>query len=506
MRTWAALLLAASALPGCFGLAIGTIVDDVGNAVTYPVHEYLFFGAYKYGNDPDTKWKDLEDDRGRDYGEELIGLAVSGGGSRSACFLEAALDEMRRIPAPGKAAVGPDGRSLLDEVDFISSVSGGSLSSAYYVLHRPRGHDPKELDAFFAKYHDAMRLNFENRSLGRMFLMFRWIPMLLTYYDRTHLMAGTWDANLFHDKTFADIPPPGDGVPSLLINATSYANGNSFVLSRIPSRRLRESIVFRDLPLLVLNKGSTTPQHRPFFTSGFDVLDCDISGYPISYGVAASASVPGLLGPVMLKDGRVDDRLESLGDGGIYDNYGLETIVQMFATILQERPGLKARIIVVDGSGYFQSYQEFFRPPLGAYVDRTPSISWNRAAGYSSILFQVLRRTCIVDEPDGAGGTVKRARIASQEDSPYRNLEFTVLSLYHARTGAELEEDAKKGSTIRAILTAKPLTDAMADYNTRVRGIGTRLKIAAEDADIVESQARQAVRDELGPKATPAPR
>ncbi len=31
----------------------------------------------------------------------------------------------------------PDGRSITDEIDYISSVSGGSLSMAYYCLNKP---------------------------------------------------------------------------------------------------------------------------------------------------------------------------------------------------------------------------------------------------------------------------------------------------------------------------------------------------------------------------------
>ena len=492
-NAWAGLLLAAAVLPGCIGLVVGTAVDDLCNALAYPVNEYLFLGAWKYDNDPDAPWRDLEDDRGRDFGGELVGLAVSGGGSRSACFVASALDEMRVVPAGGAP-----GRSLLDEVDFISSVSGGSLSSAYYVLHRPRGPDKAALDGFFARYRTEMRRNFERRSLGRMFLLFRWVPMLLTYYDRARLMAETWDANLFHGAVFADLPEPGDGIPSLIVNATSYSNGNAFVISRIPSRRFRQSTVFRDLPGLLLHSGGAAPEHKPFFTAGFDTLDSDVGSYPISMGVVASASVPGLLGPVILKDRSQVGRLESLGDGGGYDNYGLETLVTLFATILEERPGLKARIIIVDGSGYFPSYRDFQNPSLGDYVDRTTSISWNRASGYSSLLFQLLRRTCIDVEDDGHGGKRTRARIGDQEDSPYRNLSFEVLSLYHRRTAEDLKAEAKKVTTLETIFTARPITEAMADFNARVRGIGTRLRISDEDADIVDTQARAAVRDVLG--------
>ena len=70
-----------------------------------------------------------------------------------------------------------------------------------------------------------MRKHFELRSLGRMFLLFRWAPLMATYYHRGHLMASTWDAGVFDDATFSDLPPPEPPHPSLIVNATSYLTG-----------------------------------------------------------------------------------------------------------------------------------------------------------------------------------------------------------------------------------------------------------------------------------------
>src|SRR4051794_39684191 len=52
----------------------------------------------------------------------FVGLALSGGGSRSANFSAACMFELQRI-------------GLLQRVDYISSVSGGSLTGAYYCLN-----------------------------------------------------------------------------------------------------------------------------------------------------------------------------------------------------------------------------------------------------------------------------------------------------------------------------------------------------------------------------------
>ena len=203
---------------------------------------------------------------------------------------------------------------------------------------------------------------------------------------------------------------------------------------------------------------------------------------------------------------RTVGRLESLGDGGLYDNYGLESLVALFATILEERPGMKARIIVVDGSGYFPSFQHFADPAVGDYLDRTMTISWQRASGYASLIFQLMKRVNIEDEKDGQGGVTRVATVGDPEDSPFRNLRFHVLSLYHQRTASDLAKEKEGQGFVRDLFTGKPITDAMSTFNQRVRAIGTRLQISDEDADLVRSQASAAVRDVIGGAPAEPPR
>src|SRR4051812_29483956 len=62
----------------------------------------------------------------------LVGLSVSGGGSRAATFVAHVLEQLAQVEAaPGAQA------SVLERVQYISSVSGGSVASAYYALNKP---------------------------------------------------------------------------------------------------------------------------------------------------------------------------------------------------------------------------------------------------------------------------------------------------------------------------------------------------------------------------------
>src|SRR6185503_6672835 len=60
----------------------------------------------------------------------LLGVALSGGGSRAALFAEAGLEALAQIRTA-------DGVSVLNKINHLSSVSGGSLSATYYVLKKP---------------------------------------------------------------------------------------------------------------------------------------------------------------------------------------------------------------------------------------------------------------------------------------------------------------------------------------------------------------------------------
>ena len=58
-----------------------------------------------------------------DKSGKKIGLALSGGGYRAAAYHIGTLRALRKL-------------GILDNVDVISSISGGSIIAAYYALHK----------------------------------------------------------------------------------------------------------------------------------------------------------------------------------------------------------------------------------------------------------------------------------------------------------------------------------------------------------------------------------
>jgi hypothetical protein len=109
--------------------------------------------------------------------DTLLGVALSGGGSRAALFGLAGLEAVAGVRMP-------DGTSVIDKISHLSSVSGGSLAATHYALKKP-GRDVKVLNAdgtlsdayrtFFEQYRTDLSQDFETSLIWRQLLSFRWV-------------------------------------------------------------------------------------------------------------------------------------------------------------------------------------------------------------------------------------------------------------------------------------------------------------------------------------------
>src|SRR5207244_13223798 len=90
----------------------------------------------------------------RDNGDDLfVILAFSGGGTRAAAFSFGVMEGLREV------TYGSGRRPLLQDVDVIAAVSGGSFTAAYYALFR---------DTFFDDFPMAfLYRNIERYMLAR---------------------------------------------------------------------------------------------------------------------------------------------------------------------------------------------------------------------------------------------------------------------------------------------------------------------------------------------------
>lgn len=208
----------------------------------------------------------------------FVGLAISGGGSRSANFSAAVMFELQRL-------------GLLEKLDAISSVSGGSITAAYYCACDDREWNPGNLQR---------KLTHEFASDMWWIVAQPWnlFALWVTDWDRSDLLARTLNENVFSRDgatlTFNDLRPDR---PRLLINATDLQSGQKFV----------------------------------FANESFDAINSDLSKYPLSYAVAASSSVPVVLHHVTLRDySTIFKQYRHFVDGGINDNLGILSLLETY--------------------------------------------------------------------------------------------------------------------------------------------------------------------------------
>ncbi len=177
-------------------------------------------------------------------------LAFSGGGTRAAAFAYGVLLELRdtEVMVEGKRV------RLLDEIDRISSVSGGSFTAAYYGLHGEK---------IFEDFEQVfLRSDIEGALLRGLLNPLQWFSS----QGRTEMAINYYERQVFRGATFADMNQPGR--PQILINASDLGHGVRFT----------------------------------FAQEYFNLLCADLSSYPVSRAVTASSAVPILFQPVVVEN------------------------------------------------------------------------------------------------------------------------------------------------------------------------------------------------------------
>ena len=185
----------------------------------------------------------------------LLLLSFSGGGTRAAAFSYGVLETLRDTTV----SIRGRERRLLDEVDWISGVSGGSFTAAYYGLFRDR-----IFEDFESQF---LKKNIQGELTRAIFLNpINWVKLFSAFYDRSDLAAEYYDKHVFDGKTFGDLIARKE--PLIVINATDMVHGTRF----------------------------------SFLQDTFDVICSDLSTFPVARACAASSAVPMVLSPITLRN------------------------------------------------------------------------------------------------------------------------------------------------------------------------------------------------------------
>jgi predicted acylesterase/phospholipase RssA len=351
--------------------------------------------------------------------DTLVGVALSGGGSRAALFAQAGLEAL--------ASVGmPDGRSLIDKISHVSSVSGGSLAATYYALKKPR-RDVAVLDAdgtlseayrtFFGQYRADLSQDFETSLIWRQLLSFRWVNSALAAKTLAEILG----ERLYGGARMQDLSAReelGDS-PGLIINTTLYNNGRRLAITTLDAEAFDYDF-FTDLERSLQQRGRAM-EDAPYIRERWKLLrpmtlnEIHIDPCPARLigAVAASASFPPLIGPLTLKIGD-EETYWHAGDGGLYDNQGGETLLLLYLKQLQLKRAKRALIILFDSSFPFSvGERKLLRRSLPFSLltfdfSRIPSIMEERAITYRALFFRTLQIEGVF--PDGQTMAVIRLR------------------------------------------------------------------------------------------------
>jgi NTE family protein len=185
--------------------------------------------------------------------DTFVILTFSGGGSRAAGFSYGVLRQMQKTPMPG-------GRSMLDYIDVISSVSGGSFTAMQYGLKGAPG-----LDSLKSDFLDQ---DIQGMLFKALLKPSNIVRLLSPNFHRIDMAQEVYDQQLFHGATY----------------------GHLFDAQRSAKR-----------PLIIANATELEMGSRFEWTQDqFDPLCGDLTPVKVSRAVTASSAFPGLLTPMVV--------------------------------------------------------------------------------------------------------------------------------------------------------------------------------------------------------------
>ena len=221
-----------------------------------------------------------------------IGVALSGGGIRATTFHLGVLHRLAQ-------------QSLIENINFLSTVSGGTLAVA--LVRTCSDNAWPSSDAFIKQTIPNARSLLINHSLRCAYLRCIFLSPWTLRQGRANALAGALKSCWSVEGDLSNLP----NNPSWIINATCYETGRNW---RFGKERMGD------------------------FIAGY-VSEPQLS---IAQAIAASVAFPGLVGSLKIDTGKFEwfeydktrtprshipaFQIFSLWDGGVYDNLGVEAL------------------------------------------------------------------------------------------------------------------------------------------------------------------------------------
>jgi NTE family protein len=242
------------------------------------------------------------------FDDTVVALSFSGGGTRAAAFSFGVLNGVDETQVPSVSRSG----SLLDRVDFVTGVSGGSILAAYYGLKKRRA---------LADFKQRFLLRNAEENLQMNLSLLNIAKGLQGGVNDPTLFPRWLDDNLFEHATFKTLL--AQRRPYIWINASDVYNRTPFIFGRVI----------------------------------FGALCSDLANYPISLAVAASAAVPVIFAPVVVEGypGRCSIPLPEWVER-VRSNADAPPLLKLFANAMQRYHSGEVRYVKLLDGGMVDNY------------------------------------------------------------------------------------------------------------------------------------------------------
>ena len=445
IRALAALALCAAALGGC------------ASTNSDPVNQPLLAMAQQGAGSREQE---------SHFDDTVIALSFSGGGMRAAAFSHGVLTALADTSIRSRGGQV----SLIDQVDIVSGVSGGSVTAAYFGLKKRAALADFREKFLLRNAEEALSTDASITNLARGFSG--------GINDSTKFPS--WlDANLFNGATFAEM---SEHRPRVSINASDIYNRTPFLFGR----------------------------------GAFGALCSDLTTYPVSLAVAASAAVPVFFSPVVIQNfydqcpqplpqwvervrrdpdappmlrqyadavvryRKGDIKYVKLLDGGLVDNYGLAafTISRLLSNTphgpLSAREGVKLRrvmFLVVDAG-------------------RQPSGDWSKTIAGPSGVDLIMATADTATGSSAAQSYTAFNEMMNDWQSKLVSWRCRLSANERARLGAGPGWNCRDVKFFVSRVGFEQLGDQRA---TALDGVETRFKLPAAQVDMVIEAGRDAL-------------
>ena len=277
----------------------------------------------------------------------LILLMFSGGGSRAAALGYGVLEQFKHTPVKSGRQEG----NLLENIDLVYGVSGGSLLAAYFAL--------QGADVIPKFENDFLKKNFQSEVINQI-LSFSNLPRLTSpQFGRGDLLQEQLNLALYRNATFADLAHKRKG-PFAVISATDMNIGqkitftqeffdglclnlNDLEIARAVAASSSVPLIFS--PLTLNNNGGNC---------NYTIPELAILEASESDGGLKSKNIEEVKNILSLYQNSKERPFIHLVDGGLTDNLGLSSLTDIYDVMGQEKiyrkaleSGLK-RIVVIN--------------------------------------------------------------------------------------------------------------------------------------------------------------